>query len=288
MNSKSVFKLTCLTFLILCISQSVVAMGKEAYGSSNINHINLTNDKGQTPLHMQCYGECKDATAVLDQIDKLIKNGVDVNAEDTWGQTALCYACHYRYPFDVIKKLIDSGSSVNQGNRKPLHVLAIHTITPPDVKVLREFLQFKPDINGLWEGDCTASHFAAQSNDVEIIRALIEHGACINIKDRQNGRTPLHYAIECKKNATVQELIKNKADVNCRDNSSCTPLCIAVDTLNDRNSNEMIKIVEELIEAGANDVRDSVGASLVYAAREKGNLAIADLISQVGQAGIEK
>lgn len=59
----------------------------------------------------------------------------------------------------------------------------------------------------------TALHFAAQANQIEIVKYLIERGANLNAKSSFN-RTPLHLCSLKGHLDVVQILVDNEADVN--------------------------------------------------------------------------
>ncbi len=69
----------------------------------------------------------------------------------------------------------------------------------------------------------TPLHEAAYTGNIEMAKLLIEHGAEINIADK-DGKTPLHEAAGRGKLEVAKLLIEHGADVNATDRLSATPL----------------------------------------------------------------
>ena len=73
----------------------------------------------------------------------------------------------------------------------------------------------------------TPLHQAAESNDIEQIKALISAGADVNKRDL-NTWTPLHEAAHNGNIEAAELLISNGADVNVKDKDGWTPLFLAL------------------------------------------------------------
>jgi ankyrin repeat protein len=83
----------------------------------------------------------------------------------------------------------------------------------------------------------TALHLAAFFGRSEIARILLDHGADVNARSRNErfGReiTPLHAAAANRHLAAAEILLDRGAEVNARDRSGFTPLALAADGRND-------------------------------------------------------
>ena len=86
---------------------------------------------------------------------------------------------------------------------------------------------------------------AIKENNVPEVQRLLRLGVPVDFLGLNQGRTPLHYAIENGQLEIVKELLKHNANVNATDTKDFTPLQIAVT----KNNQEMIEL---LINKGAN------------------------------------
>ena len=170
-------------------------------------------------------------------MDSLIKHGININAQDENGNTALMFLSLSKYIYDIntinsAKLLIKSGADVNLKNN----------------------------------GGMTALMNASAVGSDELVELLINAGARVNEVDN-DGRTAIFYACrlrdytifdkKCLK--LVKFLIDNGADVNLKNNGGMTALMSASDV-----SHELIEL---LIKSGArvNEVDDNGKSALMYA-----------------------
>ena len=80
------------------------------------------------------------------------------------------------------------------------------------------------DLNTGSETEFNALHKAAQRNKVEVVRALIEAGVCLNAHSSSSADTPLHVAARAGHVDVVQELIIGGADYTAVNKLGWTPL----------------------------------------------------------------
>jgi O-glycosyl hydrolase/ankyrin repeat protein len=203
---------------------------------------------------------------------------------------------------DEVDKLLTGGADVNQsadGGWTPLHMAAStfaaaaprgsdQKVTKHDV--FRRVMQAKPDIHAKTEDGWTALHAAAANghtawsqepeDHLNRLRDLIAAGAEVDARDVA-GRTPLHWAAwqgysVMENNPTpevVQLLLDAKADPNAVDEKGRTPLHYAAQMLYPR-------LYDALLAGGASpQVKDRDGvtpAALFKAHGEKALLAASD------------
>ena len=74
----------------------------------------------------------------------------------------------------------------------------------------------------------TALHYAAWKGTTEMVDLLLKNGADLNCKDNEDW-TALHLAAGYGTTEMVDLLVKNGADLNCKKNDGSTPLKVAVD-----------------------------------------------------------
>ena len=190
-----------------------------------------------TPLH----DAARDGN--LDEINRLIANGADVNAKDDgWIWTPLHPACKYGHE-EVVKVLIEAGADVNAKSStgwRPLHeaisrghesIVADLLAAGADVNAL---LTAGADVNAKDDGGITPLHSSSDGGREPVVKALLAAGADVNAKNN-DGQTPMNYAIlgfyrdhdQARKEAFVnamKALLAAGADVNDKDNNGWTPL----------------------------------------------------------------
>jgi truncated hemoglobin YjbI len=129
---------------------------------------------GRTLLHFASGAGC------LEVIASLLRLGTDANAQNRGGHTPLyCVAneCTSEAGPDAVRMLVEAGADVN----------ASGGVTKT-----------------------TALHMAARRGNVEIARALLDHGAAVQALDSK-GDTPLQRAINCRRHGVSQLLLERRA-----------------------------------------------------------------------------
>lgn len=125
------------------------------------------------------------------KVEKLIKQGANVNIKNRNGSTPLQWGCSIKN-LDIVKLLINNGAYIHN-----------------------------KDSFGL-----TPLHEGAYSGYLEVVVFLIEKGADIHDKDKA-GRTSLHWAVWGRNVKMVQFIIDKGAEVNAKNNAGKTPLDFA-------------------------------------------------------------
>ncbi len=125
--------------------------------------------------------------------EMLLKNGADINARDSSGNTPLHRAISKgKDNIQTIFLLLQTGADVNAPDKyqyTPLHFATMYRDTP----VVQLLLKRGADVNKTnFKGD-TALHKAVRKLDLKGIQLLLDHGAAVNAKNRK-GLTPLKEA----------------------------------------------------------------------------------------------
>lgn len=132
------------------------------------------------------------------KVQELIAAGVDINAKDDDGWTALMKASLNRH-YDVVKVLIDNGADVNirdNQNRTALMAAAIGGADKKDNKPIAELLiKSGADLNVKDNYGDTALLHAAKFNSVGVAELLAESGAKLNETDNK-GKTASRWAFD--------------------------------------------------------------------------------------------
>ena len=166
----------------------------------------------------------------VSELEKLINNGLDVNAKNERGRTLL-HEVAMTGRDDVAAFLIDKGLDVNaKGNLgwTPLHSAAANSSWSSDVAYL--LIAKGADINARTHDGATILHEAMIGGDVGLVKLLVEKGADVNAGNKA-GSTPLHYALGLFNErdnesirASIEFLLNAGADVMARDSYGDTVL----------------------------------------------------------------
>ncbi|WP_257282063.1 ankyrin repeat domain-containing protein [Endozoicomonas sp. ISHI1] len=200
----------------------------------------------------------------VDQVDKSLAEGVNVNAVMNNGLTALMLAS-YNGNKKLLERLLNAGAEVNTARAKdgvtPLIIAAQKHHDPACMKLL---IKAGAKVNAACSRGATALHWATQNFNVSNIKLLIEAGADANARTK-DGITPLHFAAKQFNDYSIETLIEGGANVDATLPDGSTPLLLAA--LHNNG-----KCVEVLIKAEADVNAQAVnGATPVYLAAEKGN-----------------
>ena len=156
--------------------------------------------------------------------DVFIKSGVNVNARDAWGWTALHSAISAGH-MKMVRLLIANKANVNVGDKWGR--TALHTaIYGRHTKMARFLIANKADVNAADSEHSTPLHYAAQHSNPSIARGLLKGGASVNVKNN-SARTALHYAAQQFQVDIVRALLDHGARLDLTDKGGRTPLGIA-------------------------------------------------------------
>ena len=158
-------------------------------------------------------------------VRKFLATGVDVNAGQVDGTTALHWAA-YHDDAETVALLVRAGANVNAVNRYGVPPLA-QACTNGNAAIVKLLLEAGADANATMKGGESVLMLAARSGDVETVKALLARGA--NPKSRERlGQTALMWAAAEGHTAIVRVLMEAGADLNTTEESGFTPFFYAV------------------------------------------------------------
>jgi ankyrin repeat protein len=145
------------------------------------------------------------------EIERLLKSGADVNAQQADGATALQWAA-YRGDAQLAERLLKAGAKPGLANRNgatPLWLAAMRG----DAAVIRALLEGGADANEPLPLGRRPLMLAARSGHVDAVHALLEHGADVNASETERGSTALMQAADQGHADVLRELIQHGANV---------------------------------------------------------------------------
>ena len=148
-------------------------------------NIHARDHAEQTPLHVAAMENQPGAVATL------LKAGADVEALDDFDYTPLGLAACGRSA-KAAQVLLEAGADIHTRNQRGDGVLvcaAAHASCQrkADLSTLRVLLDAGADINETCPpaGGCSALHVAAYYGSLEVVRFLVEMGACVEHRDKR-------------------------------------------------------------------------------------------------------
>jgi ankyrin repeat protein len=190
---------------------------------------------------------------------------ININAQKFDGATAL-YLAAVNGNYDIVKVLIDKGANVNVGDnnyRTPLMVAA----KKDHLKTVQALLGAPSiDINATDDDGATALYLAALNGNDDVVKALINQGANVNVADHK-GWTPLMSATKKGHLTTVQALLgAPRININAQKSDGVTALYLAA-------LNGHYDLVKALIDQGGDvSIGANDGWTPLMLAAEKGHL----------------
>ena len=162
----------------------------------------------------------------IEVVKQHIADGVDVNAPNTYGWTALYYAAEGGHK-EIVELLIANGADVNQtsdrgitpldGAIDPSRGRKFQPFTPPTLDRYPEIADLLRKHGGMTVGELKA---------IEVVKKHLADGEDMNAID--DGWTPLCEAAYKGRKEIAELLIAEGADVNAKDGGGNTPLDWAI------------------------------------------------------------
>jgi uncharacterized protein len=144
-------------------------------------------------------------------VRKLLATGIDVNAAQVDGTTALHWAA-YNDDAETVALLVKAGANVNAVNRYGVPPLA-SACTNGNAAIVKLLLDAGADANAAMKGGESVLMLAARSGNVETVKALLARGAKLEARERR-GQTALMWAAAEGHTTVVRALLDAGADVN--------------------------------------------------------------------------
>jgi len=186
------------------------------------------------------------------RINATLARGADVNAKESInGHFALQYAINWPDE-NLVKLLLEKGANVNLADSLGDTALvdAAGGGGPDYVRIVALLLSHGADVH---VANDAAIFSAAKRADPEVLRMLIDKGALVNAKDRDNtGETVLMAAASGVSDRKLQMLLAAGADLKATNDEGETALMKAVQLQHSVSPQDRLPMIQLLLKNGAN------------------------------------
>ena len=138
-----------------------------------------------------------------DKVQRLLQNGADVNAANSFGERALTIAVK-KGSQDLVKLLLDFKADLTTGGKcggSALHLAS----TDSNALVVQTLLENGADVAATTKDGRTSLHRASLSGYAAVVQTLLQHGADVAARDGW-GKTPLDYLEDCDDEVKKEEV----------------------------------------------------------------------------------
>jgi ankyrin repeat protein len=239
-------------------------------------------------------------------VQALLAKGVDVNAKDKDGRTALMLAS-WKGQVEVVKELLAKSADANAKDNYGGTAL-MFAAQEDHTETVQALLSKGADVNAADKEGNTPLHYAAATGNLVItnwvgpylfeavthgnkttIDLLLANGANVNAKSK-DGYTPLHRASVDGDKDVVELLLTHGANVNATTNDGMTPLhCVVTsDWKMEKDGSKIVikgatDLAQLLLNKGANvNTKDKNGVTALTIATKNGHKEIIELLKKAG------
>ncbi|MCC7124414.1 MAG: ankyrin repeat domain-containing protein [Acidobacteria bacterium] len=142
----------------------------------------------------------------------LLKQGVDVNAAEGDGTTALHWAARAGNA-ELVQMLVYGGANVKATTRLGGYTPLMMAAQAGHSGVVAALIAGGADLSATSTTGTTPLMFAAQSGDTRSVTMLIEGGASVNAREKAMEQTPLMFAAAYNRVDVVKTLLAHGADI---------------------------------------------------------------------------
>ena len=143
----------------------------------------------------------------MDAVKLFLAEGIDINAMNERGQTALIRSAEYQRT-EVVTLLLGKGADVNIGGGRYARTAMMEAAGAGNTVIIKQLVEKGADINAKDYESNTPLHFACMYGHVEAVRLLIELGAKPDVQASGLGRTPMKIA-ETNGHMEIVQILKD-------------------------------------------------------------------------------
>ena len=234
--------------------------------------LNMQDEEGMTPLAGAV------VQAQVDVVRLLLEKGADPNIPNKNGLTPLEHACgrDQAAGMALAELLVARGAAVNPTNKTDWRIPLLEwAISSDNAELVKFLIEHGADVKAKSPNGDTPLHTAADRGDMEIAELLVACGADVNAKII-GGTTPLHKAAWGGGEAMVKFLLSKGAEADAKRTDGVTPLLEAAGPGAERHGKGCV----ELLLAKGADVHatDEHGDTPLHKAAYYGNKEVIECL----------
>ena len=147
----------------------------------------------------------------VERLRSLLKQGVDVNAAEGDGMTALHWAA-FRDDLDIAEILLYAGANVGARTRVNAISALVLAARNGSAAMVEMMLDAGADANAAMSIGTTPLMAAATSGNADAVKVLLDHGADVGATENAQGQTALMLAASYNRSAAIKILMDHGAD----------------------------------------------------------------------------
>ena len=212
----------------------------------------------------------------LDLVTELLDHGASVDARDRFGARPLSHAARFGH-LPMVDLLLARGAPIDARNLAGATAL-FFAVEADRTEVAHRLIERGADVSLAGRGGVTPVSAAAYRGNDGLVETLLARGADDRAVD-ETGKPPIVYAAAAARFDVVTRLLARKVDINARHPNDLTLLMWACGPDDAAPEAQAIKIVQQLLDAGAHiDDRDARGRTALMIAAEGGRSGIANVL----------
>lgn len=200
--------------VLLSVADEATSEERLAFLESKGFDLTITNDRGQTALHMLMANREEEAEGY----DALMARGFDVNATDNAGNTPLILALSFKEPA-VVETLLAAGADATVVNDKGLTPLLAAFLRGEEFGgVIDQLIAAGADLSATDAKGGTALTYAVKGGQpIERLQQIIDAGVNLDARDGEDTTALMYAALQGEDPTVIEFLLAAGADKSVRD-----------------------------------------------------------------------
>ncbi len=210
--------------VLLTVADEATSEERLAFLEDKGFELHITNDRGQTALHMLMANREEEAEGY----EALMARDFDVNAKDNAGNTPLLLALAFKEPA-VIETLLDAGADPLTANEKGITPLLAALLRGEDfAPVIDRLIAANADLTDKDAKGGTALTYAVKGGQpIELLQKIVAAGVDLDAKDGEETTALMYAALLGKDTSAMEFLLEAGADKSVTDVFDDTAMLMA-------------------------------------------------------------